>query len=251
MCSAPATFHLGLVPCSTHTVSALLSEIRLLLANRAIAPRTIACVNAHIYNLAVRDQSLLGHLNAARLVAADGMSIVWAARWLGIPVRERCNMTEAFHAFVADPATPPTRAALLGCLPSEAASAAARIEAVCRHCRIVVSGGGYSDDAEYRRLLRGAGDLDLVLLGMGTPKTERLLSVVAETCPQAVVWHIGGGTIQFYAGTLKESPPWLKPRGMQWLHRIYLEPRRMWRRYLVGNPLFVYYILRQRLSRHG
>ena len=245
----PATCRLGPVPCSTHTVAELLSDIRRLLSDRALAPRTIACVNAHIYNLAACDRQLQGYLNAARLVAADGLGLVWAARRLGIPVRERCNMTDAFHAFLADPAQPPTRAALLGCSPSEAASAAARIEAVSRHCRIVLAAGGYFDDAEYRQLLCRTGSPDLVLLGMGTPKSERLLTVAAEACPQAVVWHIGGGTIRFYAGALKESPAWLKAFGLQWLHRLWLEPRRMWKRYLLGNPRFVYSILRLAVSR--
>lgn len=251
MCPTPTVFRIGLVPCSTHTVSELLSDIRLLLSDRTLAPRTIACVNAHIYNLAECDVQLQRDLNAARVVAADGVGIVWAARCLGIPVRERCNMTEAFHAFLADSTQPTTRVALLGCSPSEAASAAARIEAVCRHCRVVLSGGGYFDEAEYRRMLSHAGDLDMVLLGMGTPKSERLLSVVAEACPLAVVWHIGGGTIRFYAGTLRESPAWLKACGLQWLHRLWLEPLRMWRRYVVGNPRFVRSILRQWMKQHA
>jgi N-acetylglucosaminyldiphosphoundecaprenol N-acetyl-beta-D-mannosaminyltransferase len=87
---------------------------------------------------------------------------------------------------------------------------------------------------------------------MGTPKSERVLHLASKLCPKAIIWHIGGGTVRFYAGTLKEAPAWMRRSGLQWMHRLALEPRRMWKRYVLGNPLFVWRILTARaLQKHN
>ena len=92
-------------------------------------------------------------------------------------------------------------------------------------------------------------DVDLILIGMGSPKSERVATIAAEECPRAVVWHIGGGTIRFLAGTVREAPTLMRRMGLQWLHRLLVEPRRMWRRYLVGNWVFLFSVFTARLSR--
>jgi N-acetylglucosaminyldiphosphoundecaprenol N-acetyl-beta-D-mannosaminyltransferase len=67
--------------------------------------------------------------------------------------------------------------------------------------------------------------------------------------PEAIAWHIGGGTIMFLAGKLKEAPVWMRRSGLQWLHRLAIEPRRMWRRYLLGNVQFAWSILGARMRK--
>ena len=105
-----SSFMLGPIKCSTVSVPDLLNEIHELLVNRSESPRTINCVNAHIFNLAWEDRDLSEYLNRSRIVTADGMSIVWAARFLGLPIKERCNMTEAFRGFLQDISFPDTTA---------------------------------------------------------------------------------------------------------------------------------------------
>ena len=105
----PRKFPFGVTQCSPHSTRDLLAEVRLLLSNKTLQPRTILCLNSHIYNLACDDERLRACLNSARIVAADGMAIVWAVRLLGGGLSERCNMTEAYHAFLADPSIATTR----------------------------------------------------------------------------------------------------------------------------------------------
>jgi N-acetylglucosaminyldiphosphoundecaprenol N-acetyl-beta-D-mannosaminyltransferase len=133
--SEPRRFSLGGVPCSTHTIPELLAELRALLADQTLRPRMILTLNAHIYNRAAVDPVLRRHLEAARIVTADGMGIVWAARLFGVRMAERCNMTEAFRAFLTAPGVPPSRALLIGCSPAEAAAAAAEINRLSTQCR--------------------------------------------------------------------------------------------------------------------
>jgi exopolysaccharide biosynthesis WecB/TagA/CpsF family protein len=83
---------------------------------------------------------------------------------------------------------------------------------------------------------------------MGTPKTEKISQIASVLCPQAIVWGIGGGTIKIFAGTMKEAPIFWRRNGLQWLYRLSHDPLRLWRRYLIGIPFFIYQICKERLS---
>jgi exopolysaccharide biosynthesis WecB/TagA/CpsF family protein len=236
--TSPLKFQFGVTGCSSHTIPQFLDEVRRLLTDKSLQPRTLLCLNAHIYNLAVHDAALRRTLDSARVTTADGMAIVWAARFFGVPLRERCNQTEAFRAFLADATMPPASALLMGCSPEEAQAAARVVTTTASHCRVLESASGFLSDAEYRVLFARHTETDLILLGLGTPRTEQLAALAAETCPRAVVWHIGAGTIRILAGTVPEAPALLRRIGLQWLFRLWAEPRALWKRYLVGNPLF-------------
>ncbi len=248
MNDAATAFRLGGVQCDTLTVPELLSDVRSMLADATQQPRAILCVNAHIHNLARRDPSLLECLARARVVAIDGVSVVWAGRMLGAPVRERCNMTEAFRAFLDDPDAPESRAIVIGGADGLAERAGEAISSRSR-CRVVAAHSGFLEDSAYPDLLADAGDVDFVLAGMGSPRSEKLLTdLVPRILPGAIGWHIGGGTIEFLSGVRKEAPVILRRSGLQWLYRLCKEPRRMWKRYLVGNPVFVWHTLRESLK---
>lgn len=211
-------------------------------------PLILNFVNAHLYNMAVRDEDFRRLLAASDCVVADGMSIVWAANLFGYRMRERCNLTEAFRAFLRDPDVPPTRCLLIGGDAEIAKKAAANINEKSIHCRVESWLSGYCTDEEYVSCLQEHRDADMILLGMGSPKSERIAQMAAGICKRAVIWHIGGGTVMFYGGVLKEAPVWMRRLGIQWIHRLLVEPRRMWRRYLIGNPLFVWNIVKERLG---
>ena len=203
---SPHEFRLGPLRCSTHTVFQLLEEVRALLADKTLQPRTILCVNAHIYNLAWSDAELRQVLNEARIVAADGMGIVAAARLLGEMSGERCNMTEAFRAFLQADRMAENTGVLVGLTEEEGRIAASAIGRMSSHCSIVRAIPGHLDDADYERLFTAYASADFIFVGMGTPRTERLSRLARAICPEAVVWGIGGGTIKIFAGTMREAP---------------------------------------------
>jgi N-acetylglucosaminyldiphosphoundecaprenol N-acetyl-beta-D-mannosaminyltransferase len=237
-------FRLGNINCSPYTISQFLKEVRLLLKDKSLHPRTLLTVNAHIYNLAFKDAALRQILNAARIVTADGMSIVWASRFFSTRISERCNMTEAFRAFLQDKSIPDNFGILIGVNEEEAKMAACNIERVSSHCRIIKTVSGFLNIAEYKNIFASLGDVDFIFLGMSTPKTEQISEIASGMCPHAVVWHIGAGTIKIMAGTMKEAPLFLRRKGLQWLHRLCSNPLILWQRYLIGNPLFIYRILK-------
>ncbi|MCC6797166.1 MAG: WecB/TagA/CpsF family glycosyltransferase [Candidatus Hydrogenedentes bacterium] len=243
---------MGGVKCSTHSIPQLLSEVRTLLERRYDQPRSILCVNAHIYNLAFRDSSLRDALNNARIVTADGMSIVWLSRLWNAVVPERCNMTEAFRAFLQSTTMRPSTAVLIGLTEAEAKRAAQRINAASNHCTVVKAYSGFLTEAEYVEILDSIDKVDFIFVGMSTPRTERTCELARRRCPESIVWGIGAGTIRIYAGTMKEASPFFRRHGLQWLHRLANEPFKLWRRYLIGNPLFLYRAIRLSMqSRRG
>jgi exopolysaccharide biosynthesis WecB/TagA/CpsF family protein len=237
------TAYLGRVKCSTHSIEELLLSIKSMLDDRDSSPNTISYINAHVYNLAVSNKELRGYVNGMRIVTADGMAIVWAARFLGIHMAERCNMTEAFRAYLQSEGMPPARAVLLGCTDEDLQLASKAIAKQSTHCRIVQCLNGFHSVEDYRRLLSDVGEVDFVFIGAGTPRSEQLMAHISEWYPRLILWHIGGGTIRMLAGSMVEAPLWMRKTGLQWLHRLISDPGTMWRRYLVGNPLFVWHIL--------
>ena len=237
---APYDFNMGGVKCSTHTIGQLLAEVQAMLTRRFDQPRSILCVNAHIYNVAASDASLRESLNNARIVTADGMSIVWFSRLWNAVIPERCNMTEAFRAFLKCTSMRPSTAVLIGLTQAEAERAAQSINAESRHCTIVKAYSGFLSEDEYVQLFASLGHVDFIFVGMSTPRTERTCELARRRCPDAIVWGIGAGTIRIFAGTMKEASPFFRRHGLQWLHRLANEPFVLWRRYLIGNPLFLY-----------
>jgi N-acetylglucosaminyldiphosphoundecaprenol N-acetyl-beta-D-mannosaminyltransferase len=248
MNSQPETFLLGRMKCSRVGISSLLDSLKMLLLDKALHPRTVNYLNAHIFNLAFHNTGLTDALNESYLVAADGVSIVWASRLLGHSLNERCNMTETFRSFLDDSSFPRSTGVVIGGSFDEVKLASANIMKVSRHCVIQDAFSGFMDMEAYVLLLQKYHDVDFVFIGMGSPKSEMLAQRVAKVLPCSIVWHIGGGTIQFFAGTSKEAPVWMRQTGLQWMHRLLLEPRRMWKRYLIGNLLFISRIIRLRYS---
>ncbi len=236
----------GQISCSRHTIPQLLDELLILLSDKHQQPRTILCVNAHIYNLAAKHAALCKTLNDARINAADGKGIVWGARLFGSNIHERCNMTEAFRAFLNDSRMPTTTALLIGMTDTECEAAAHNINTLQNHCKIIHTSSGFLAEAAYEKIFREHANANFIFLGMGTPRTELTAQLAASICPNSIVWGIGAGTIRIYAGTMKEAPGWMRRIGLQWLHRLFSDPRNLWKRYIIGNPQFILHVLRAR-----
>lgn len=240
----------GTLKCSPISIDELLEDIRYLLKDRDANPRIINFINAHVYNLSVHDPILRDNLLASRTIASDGMSIVWTAPLFQHSITERCNMTEAFRAFIKKDDIPKSEAVIIGGSQDIACAAMAKMNSESNHCVITHAYSGYLNNSNYKAIVEKHSNADFFFIGMGSPKSEEVARIAAITSPKSIVWHIGGGTIMFYAGLLREAPAWMRRSGLQWVHRLCLEPRRMFIRYVFGLPAFAFRILKHRRQMH-
>jgi N-acetylglucosaminyldiphosphoundecaprenol N-acetyl-beta-D-mannosaminyltransferase len=180
---------------------------------------------------------------AATYRVADGVPIVWASRLAGTPVPERIAGSDLVHSMPQAAARARLSVFLLGGNPGVAAAAATRLEADCpglprvgSYCPPI----GFEDDPEelktIMKVLRSAQPA-LVLVGLGFPKQERLIRLLRTELPGA--WFVGVGvSLSFLAGDQPRAPIVLQSLGLEWAHRLWHEPRRLFRRYIVEGVPF-------------
>jgi len=181
----------------------------------------------------------------ADLCVADGMPLVWAARLQGQPLPERVAGSTLLHHLVARAADAKRSLYLLGGTASANQHAAEQMQAhhptlrLCGRSSPQIASPPSADDVR-----RVADELlplrpDILLVGMGSPKQEQLISALRLLLPQT--WMIGVGiSFSFIAGEVRRAPVWLQRIGLEWVHRLLQDPRRLARRYLIENLPFAF-----------
>jgi N-acetylglucosaminyldiphosphoundecaprenol N-acetyl-beta-D-mannosaminyltransferase len=204
-------------------------------------------VNASKLVLATDDVRLRPILARADLVTADGMSVVWGARLAGrgrLP--GRVTGIDTMEQLVARAADRGWRVFFLGAKREAVEGAVATLRD--RHPALVVAGlrDGYfkGHEAEVVAEVRAARP-DLLFVAMGSPAQEYFLSEHLDEL--GVPFSLGvGGSFDHVAGLSRRAPRWMQRAGLEWLHRLLSEPRRLWRRYLIGNARFAALLLREK-----
>jgi N-acetylglucosaminyldiphosphoundecaprenol N-acetyl-beta-D-mannosaminyltransferase len=206
-------------------------------------------VNAHCLNLCYEDSELRDFLNGAEIVFCDGAGVMLAARILGRRIPARITYADWAWQLAAFAAAEGFSLFFLGARPGVAQAAARRLRE--RYPDLKVSGvrHGYFDRSENEAVVEeiNAAAPDILLVGLGMPLQERWLMQNAHRLDVALALT-GGAVFDYVSGRLGRGPSLLIRNGFEWLARLLAEPRRLWRRYLVGNPLFLLRVLRQRLG---
>lgn len=225
-----------------------------LVAERAAldAKTVIANVNVHALNLAYRLPWYRQFLNQADVVFCDGFGVLLGARVLGYPVRAEHRMT--CPDWIEDLARTCARhnlsLFLLAGRPGVAEAAATKLQAAAPGLRVASHHGffektGPGNDAVVARINEFRPHV--LYVGMGMPVQERWIADNMSRVDARVFLPLGA-CLDFYAGYVPRAPQWMTDHGLEWLGRLCVEPRRLWRRYLVGNPLFLWRVVRQRLG---
>lgn len=221
---------------------------------RSNAPPAYAVTpNAQHIVMLHSDPKLRGIYDQASFVFADGMSLVLAARLMGHTLPERVTGVDLFQALCLESATLGFRVFLLGGLPGAAEKAAEvlrernpAVNIVGTYCPPL---GFEKDTAETERTLERvrASQPDLLFVGLGVPKQEYWMHKHCRSLDVRLSIGIGG-SFDMVAGITPRAPEWLQNAGLEWLFRLSAEPRRLWRRYLIGNLRFLQIVGRQWLS---
>jgi exopolysaccharide biosynthesis WecB/TagA/CpsF family protein len=213
-------------------------------------PAWIAVENAHGLNLAYSDPSFRAVLRRAELVLNDGKGVMLAALLNGRPFPADLNGNFFTPRLLARAASRGWPTYLLGADPGVAERAARRLQASLPQLTIAGVRHGFvapDEEAEVCEKIRASG-AGLLLVGMGNPLQERWLD--RNLARSGARLGLGvGAFFDFQAGKVPRAPGWMNRLGIEWVHRLAQEPGRLWRRYLFGNPLFIYRVVRERLRR--
>lgn len=214
------------------------------------APTQHVVINASKVNLMEGDPELREIVNACLLINADGASIVWAARMLGVPLRERVTGIDLFLRLVELAPKKGWGVYLFGAKEEVVQKVRSILEERCPGIRIVgVRNGYFTEDDEPGIVADMASSgADLMFVAFSSPKKEYWVHKYLDRIGIPFVMGVGG-SFDVVAGVTARAPAWMQRCGLEWLYRFIQEPGRLWRRYIVGNARFVALVLRYKLGK--
>jgi N-acetylglucosaminyldiphosphoundecaprenol N-acetyl-beta-D-mannosaminyltransferase len=235
------------------------------LANIPDGKTLINTINAHSYNVARKDELFANALQNGDYLIPDGMSVVKACKWLHAKSqpKERVAGADLFE-FEMDKLNRSTPAPslkggekkpvvmfmgssekVLGLIRQNAAK-------VYPNLKVVTFSPPYKpefNDDDNKAIIEAINNAnpDLLWIGMTAPKQEKW--TYSHWKELNIHCHVGtiGAVFDFFAGTTKRAPQWWQDHGLEWLYRLLKEPRRMWRRYIIGNTVFLWHMMGEKL----
>jgi N-acetylglucosaminyldiphosphoundecaprenol N-acetyl-beta-D-mannosaminyltransferase len=212
----------------------------------------VAYVNAHVLNQASRNPELREALQQSDLVYCDGYGVRLAARVVGLPVPHRMTGADWIWGVASLCQGLGRSLYLLGSDAGSSSDAAAALRRWYPTLDVRGTHHGYFqlDSPHSERVLEHIGENrpDILLVGMGTPVQELWVHRNAERIDAGVIWTVGA-LFDYLSGRTARAPHWLADNGLEWVFRLAIEPKRMWRRYLLGNPAFLRRVWRERRER--
>jgi len=214
-------------------------------ANPQRQPKLVFASNGHAIALAARDEAFRFTFNQADIIHADGQACVFASRLLtATPIPERSATTDFIHDAAAMAAEQGLRFFLFGGTEEANAAAAQVLRARYPGLQIVGRRHGYFSPDEEDDICDEINltQPDVVWVGLSVP-LEYEFSVRNRTRLRAGWLVTCGGCFNFVTGAYKRAPGWMQALGLEWLFRLAREPRRLFWRYAVTNPLAIYLLL--------
>jgi exopolysaccharide biosynthesis WecB/TagA/CpsF family protein len=209
------------------------------------APKLVFAANGHAVAMAGTDAKFRKTFQAADIVHADGAPVVFASKVLtDAPIPERSATTDFLHDAAAMAEAHGLTFFLLGATEVVNAACAARLNADHPNLKIAGRRHGYFEPEDEDAIIAeiNASGADVLWVGLGVPLEyefclryrDQLKAGWVVTC---------GGCFNFATGVYKRAPDWMQRAGLEWLHRLWREPRRLFWRYAVTNPLAIFLLL--------
>jgi N-acetylglucosaminyldiphosphoundecaprenol N-acetyl-beta-D-mannosaminyltransferase len=206
------------------------------------------------------NSAFLDAYRAANYVVVDSQIVFWAMKWLARPVKEKISGSDFLPAYCAHHASKNQTSLLkkkifiLGGMPGVAQAAMKAINE--RHNTMIVIGAhspsmNFANDPDeinkVIELIEKSGANSLVV-GLGAPKQELWIHQYKSRFVSINSFLAVGAAIDFEAGNVARAPSWMSSCGLEWFYRLYKEPKRMWRRYLVNDPAFFLMLLAEKFK---
>ena len=203
-------------------------------------PTQHVVINASKINLMQKDEQLRHVVNNCPLINADGASIVWAAKKLGIPLHTRVTGIDLFLNLVKLADQKSYRIYLFGATEECVVTVKQLFEKKYPNLQIVGYRNGYFKKEDEPEIVKNMADsgADMMFVAFSSPKKEYWVNNYLEDLNIPFVMGVGG-SFDVVAGITQRAPLWMQNHGLEWFYRFIQEPTRMWKRYIIGNMKFV------------
>jgi len=213
---------------------------------RSGRPHQNVVVNANKIVLALKDRQLRDIINNCDLIGVDGVPLIWASRILGSPLKERINGTDLMERLIERAHQKKYSLYLLGARQEIVCNVVKKYQGLYPDLKIAGFRNGYWKPEEEEAIVDAVRDsgADILFIGFGSPRKEVFLRKYLERMRVPFVMGVGG-SFDAVAGSTRRAPLWMQRNGLEWLFRLMREPRRLWKRYLVGNSIFIYIVFKE------
>jgi N-acetylglucosaminyldiphosphoundecaprenol N-acetyl-beta-D-mannosaminyltransferase len=206
-------------------------------------------INAASIIEVLQNVPLIEVYNSSDLVNIDGFSMVWGLRFLGFKVPERVACPDLANDLLGMAEENKYSIFLFG--TTEANLQLAVLELLKKYPKLIIAGyrNGYYSVADETEIVKMINEVkpDIILMGMPSPKKELFAYKYKSQLCSKYIFGVGG-YFDIISGKFKRAPLWVQRIGMEWFYRFAQEPKRMWRRYLIGNFKFVLWIVIERIK---
>jgi exopolysaccharide biosynthesis WecB/TagA/CpsF family protein len=214
---------------------------------RGDRPLYLTSANGEVIARTADDRELHDLFLAADQIVADGQPMVWASRFrCAVPLPERVATTDLFHDVARLAEVSGHSFYFFGATPEENARAVENVRRAYPRLSIAGASHGFLRGAELTAKLQEIDELapDILWLAMGVPTEQHFIAAHARELRHVGMIKTSGGLFNFLSGTNSRAPAWMQRAGLEWLYRLLLEPRRLFWRYLVTNPIALWQMLR-------
>lgn len=196
------------------------------------------------------DQELRESVNNCDLINADGMSVVWASKILGKPLKERVTGIDLMENLIELAHKKKYKVYFLGAKEEVVLKVVNHYSEKFSKDLIAGYRNGYFSKEDEQEIARDieASNAQLLFVAISSPKKENFLYQNKEYLSKVSFTMGVGGSFDVVSGLVQRAPLWMQKSGLEWFFRFAQEPKRMWKRYLVGNTKFLYLVLKERLK---
>lgn len=194
------------------------------------------------------DEELYQSVVASDIINADGMAVVWAAGLLGKPLPERVSGVDLMQELVILASQKKYRIFFFGGKEEVVSEVVRKYTSIFGEEIIAGYRNGYFAKEDEMDIANKIADskADILFVAISSPTKEIFLNTYKNHLKVPFIMGVGG-SFDVVAGKVKRAPLWMQKSGLEWFYRLIQEPRRMWKRYLVTNSLFLFYILKERI----
>ena len=208
-------------------------------------------VNPHVYQIGIEDESYFGILEQGDVVLCDGVGILLGSKVAGDPIKHRVVGTDLMMGLSGLAAHKGYSVFLLGGLNGAAHQCA---KVLLKHWPGLNICGveelpffnnidRLENDGTIERINRSRADI--LFVSLGAPKQEQWIARNRHLLESRLMMGVGA-SFNLIGGIVRRAPHWIRSAGFEWLFRLSQEPGRLWKRYLIGNPRFLYHVIKER-----